>query len=91
MSKANSVTNAPKAPKPSIHLDFDGNQAEVKGVAVGDTITVAIRGVVKGVEQRESWDDPKKMMASITLRDFEVKVGGSKSDIFDALEDEPGE
>lgn len=75
--------------KPCLHIDFDSNASEVKGYAVGDEVVIAIKGVIRGIEQRESYDDPKKMMASVSLKDFEVKMGGGKSDIFDALEDEP--
>ena len=68
------------SPKPCLHIDFDADAKEVKGVAVGDTVYILIKGVVKGVEQRESWDDPKKMMASMSLKNFDVKVSDSKSD-----------
>lgn len=88
VSKKETAMCAPAAMKPCLHIDFDGNANEVKGVAVGDEVYIVVRGKVKGVEQRESYEDPKKMMASVSLKDFEVKVGGSKSNIMDLFEDE---
>lgn len=88
MSKKEMAMVEPMKMKPCLHIDFDGDAGEIKGVAVGDTVHVVVRGTVKGVEQRESYDDPKKMMASMSLKDFEVKVGGSKSNIADLFEDE---
>lgn len=90
-AKPEQAANMVMPMKPCLHIDFDGNPNEVKGYAVGDEVNIAIRGTIRGIEQRESYDDPKKMMASVSLRDFEVKMGGGKSDIFDALESEPGE
>ena len=81
-------TTTPAIPKPCLHIDFDNGASEVKGVAVGDTVYVAIKGVVRGVEQRESYDDPKKMMATLSLKDFEVKVSGKDADWASEFDDE---
>lgn len=88
MKGEKAATAMPMAMKPCLHIDFDGNAQEVKGVAVGDKVNIVVRGTVKGVEQRESYDDPKKMMASVSLKDYEVKIGGDKSNIMDLFEDE---
>ena len=73
--------NAPVAMeyKPSIHLDFDKNAKEVEGLAVGQKVSFTISGTIKGVEQRESYDDPKKLMASVCLKDFKIKVNEAEN------------
>jgi hypothetical protein len=55
-------------------MDFHKNAEEVRGLAVGDQVHFIVTGIVQGVEQRESWDDPKEMVASVCLKKYKVQV-----------------
>jgi hypothetical protein len=65
---------------PSLYVDFD-DIAEVKGVSVGDEIRIVLKGTVKSVDQRESFDDPKVTTASISLRDFEAEIVSGSTEL----------
>lgn len=68
---------------PSIYLDV-GALKELGKVTVGSEVTVVIKGKVRSIEQREDYDDPKKVNGSLSLKDFEVEIT-SGSDVWDEL------
>lgn len=82
-SKAEGCTAMGPVYSPSMYVDFD-DVKEVKGVSVGDTIAVVIKGTVKSVEQRTDPDDPNKVRSSISLTDFEAEIA-PKAGMFDEL------
>lgn len=65
---------------PSLYIDFD-ELKEVKGLSVGDEVTVVIRGTIKSVEQRESYDEKGKTRASISVKDFEAEIVSGQTQI----------
>ena len=72
---------------PSVHLDFK-DVSELEGLSVGDTVRVVIKGKVKGVEQREDWDDPKKTRASLSIKDFEATIVTDSNQFEELLDEE---
>ena len=72
---------------PSVHLDFK-DVSELKDLVVGDTVRIVIKGRVKAVEQREDWDDPKKTVASLSVKDFEATIVSGSNQFEELLEDE---
>lgn len=71
---------------PSMYVDLD-DVKEVKGLSVGDTVRIVIKGTIKSVEQRTSYEDDKKTMASIGIKDFDAEIVPASSQ-FDALFDD---
>lgn len=55
---------------PSLYIAFD-DLKEVKGVSVGDKVSVVVKGTVQCVEQSES---NGKTNSSIRLDDFEAEI-----------------
>lgn len=72
---------------PSVHLDFK-DVGELKDLTIGDTVRVVIKGKVKSVEQREDWDDPKKVLASLSIKDFEATIVTDSSQFDDLLDED---
>lgn len=71
---------------PSLHIDFD-DPKQIKDLAVGVKVKIVVEGVVRGMEQREDWEDPKKMRSSLSLKDVEATVVPYETD-FDELMDD---
>lgn len=71
----------------TIHIDFD-DPKEVRGHEVGQKIRVVITGIIRSVEQRESWENPKKMISSMCLKDFEAEVVALNGDLAELLDED---
>ena len=71
---------------PSMYIDFD-NASEIKGLTVGDTVRVVVRGTVKSLEQRKREGEEGKPLSSICIEDFEAELVPVSKD-FDALFDD---
>lgn len=72
---------------PSQHIEFDDAE-EVKGLSVGDKIKIVLTGTVKMIEQRQSYDDPKKIVSSVCLTKFEAEIIPQSTQFDDLLEDD---
>lgn len=72
---------------PAIYVDFD-DLKEVKGLSVGDTVRVVIKGTVRSVEQREAYDAKDKVRASVSIKDFEAEIITDENQFDSLLEDE---
>ena len=59
----------------------------LSGLEVGDTITLVIKGKVAGLEERESYDDPKKINAEVRVKNYDVLVDTSNN-VFEELAEE---
>ena len=55
---------------PSLYVTFD-DLKEVKGVSVGDKVTMVVKGTVQCVEQSET---NGKTSSSVRLEDFEAEI-----------------
>ena len=83
---SNELGLADVAYSPSMYVDLD-DVKEVKGLSVGDTVRIVIKGTIKSVEQRSSYDDESKTMASIGIKDFDAEIVKASSQ-FDSLFDD---
>jgi hypothetical protein len=86
-SKADCCVGGAVTYSPTTHLEFD-DVKELKGLSVGDKITVVLRGTVKSLEQREDYSDPKKVCASLSLTDFEAEIVPNSTEFDDLCDDE---
>lgn len=57
---------------PSIYLDLDSVEA-LKGLEVGESVTVMLQGKVKSLEQRQDYNSDK-VKGCLSLADYEVKI-----------------
>ena len=73
----------------NMYVDFDEPE-EIKGLAVGDTVRIVVKGKVKSLEQRQDWDDPKKVLASLGVTGFTAEVVTEETE-FDKLLDDGDE
>lgn len=73
--------------KPSTYIDFD-NAKEVEGLKLGDTVRIVLKGKITSLEQRESYDNPKKQVSCVRLTDFESEVVTSKTQFDDLFGDD---
>jgi len=65
---------------PATYLDFDDIE-EIKGLAVGDEITVVLKGTVKSLESRRDYEDLKKVRSSLCLEKFEAEIVSGASEL----------
>ena len=73
--------------KLSTYVDFDDAE-EVKGLKLGDTVRIVLKGKITSLEQRESYDDPKKQVSCVRLTDFESEIITSKTQFDDLFGDD---
>lgn len=73
--------------KPSTYIDFD-DAKEVEGLKLGDTVRIVLKGKITSLEQRESYDNPKKQVSCVRLTDFESEVVTSKTQFDDLFGDD---
>lgn len=83
---SNELGLADVAYSPSMYVDLH-DVKEVKGLSLGDTVRIVIKGTIKSVEQRSSYDDESKTMASIGIKDFNAEIVKASSQ-FDSLFDD---
>ena len=69
---------------PTLYIDFD-DLKEIEGVALGDTVTIVVKGKVKSLEQRSYEGESPR--ASLCLKEFEAEIA-SNPNIFEELADE---
>jgi hypothetical protein len=74
---------------PTISVDFEEAE-EISGLSVGDTVRVMIRGKVRALDQREDYSDPKKILSSISIKDFDAEIITDENQ-FDSLLDDNDE
>ena len=89
MAKKKAVVKACDTPveySPSIYLDVIALDA-LKNLKVGEEVTVVLKGKLRSVEQRESYDDPKKLQGNLSLKDYEVSITAG-TDVWDELAEE---
>lgn len=73
----------------SISVDFEEAE-EISGLQVGDTVRVMIRGKIRSLDQREDYSDPKKILSSISIKDFDAEIITDENQ-FDSLLDDDDE
>jgi len=84
MSKGTEVANEYK---PSTYIDFD-DAKEVEGLKLGDTVRIVLKGKITSLEQRESYDNPKKQVSCVRLTDFKSEIINSKTQFDDLFGDD---
>ena len=87
--KENCVVGADCSYSPTISVDFEKAE-EISGLQVGDTVRVMIRGKVRSLDQREDYSDPKKILSSISIKDFDAEIITDETQ-FDSLLDDDDE
>lgn len=71
---------------PSLYVDF-ADLKEIKGLTVGEEVTVVIKGKVSAITQRDKTEyDP--MRASVTLKDFTAEIDNEKNVFAELAEDD---
>lgn len=86
--KAGMTTSCPGVDySPTLYIDFD-DLKEIRGLAVGDEITVVVKGKVRSVEQRESYEDPKKVRSSVSLTNFEAEIVNDDNQFADLMDED---
>lgn len=89
MAKKKAVVKACDTPPeyfPSIYLDVVALDV-LKDLKVGEEVTVVLKGKLRSVEQREDYDDPKKLRGSLSLKEYEVSITAG-TDVWDELSEE---
>lgn len=89
MAKTKKIDASGVACTRSMHVDFD-ELDDIKGLSVGDTVRIMVKGKVKSLEQRQDWDDPKKVLASLGVTGFTAEVVTEETE-FDKLLDDGDE
>lgn len=74
---------------PTISVNFEKVE-EISGLQVGDTVRVMIKGKVRSIDQREDYIDPKKILSSISIKDFDAEIISDENQ-FDSLLDDDDE
>lgn len=74
---------------PTISVDFEEAE-KIADLQVGDTVRVMIRGTVRSLDQREDYDNPKKILSSISIKDFDAEIISDENQ-FDSLLDDNDE
>lgn len=74
---------------PTISVGFEKVE-EISGLQVGDTVRVMIKGKVRSLDQREDYSDPKKILSSISIKDFDAEIISDENQ-FDSLLDDNDE
>jgi hypothetical protein len=79
--------------KPRLYLNLqDKDVSQIKGLTVGEEVTVLVTGTVKGLEQRErtSYDEPSKTekTGEIQLENYRVEVTEDEANEFAKMADE---
>lgn len=72
---------------PTVYIDFDDLE-EVKGVSVGDKVSIVLRGTVRSVDMRESCEGTTKVTSSISLKDFEAEIVDDSNEFSKLADDE---
>lgn len=72
---------------PTLYIDFD-DLNEIRGLVVGDEITVVVKGKVRSVEQRESYEDPRKVRSSVSLVNFEAEIANDDNQFADLMDED---
>ena len=89
MAKTKAVVKACATPagySPSIYLDVIALDS-LKDLKVGEEVTVVLKGKLRSIEQREGYDDPKKLQGNLSLKDYEISITAG-SDVWDELSEE---
>lgn len=73
---------APSDYKSRVHLDLE-DASQLKGLEIGQVVTVAIKGKVRSLEQRQHWDDPKRIVSSICVEQDDLVIKGKN--VFEEL------
>ncbi len=71
---------------PTVYLDVKA-LSDLKGLTVGEEVTVVIKGKVKGLSQREDYDDKSKVKGSLDITPTDIKIE-SGTDVWEELSKE---
>jgi len=82
---ANAGVGLCPADSPTLWLQVE--KEDIKGLEIGQTVTLVIKGKVAALEQRESYGDQEKVTHEIRVRDYEVMVEGG-GNVFEELSKE---
>lgn len=72
---------------PTVYIDFDDLE-EIEGLSVGDEVRVVLKGTIKSLDQRESYEKKGETTASICLKDFEAEIVENSNQFTALLNDE---
>lgn len=72
---------------PFMYVELAGVK-EVKGLALGDIVRIVIKGTIKSIEQRVSYEDEKTPMASLGIKDFDAEIVPASSQFDELFSDE---
>ena len=67
---------------------YDCPAALVKGLSVGDEISVTVKGTVKSVSQREDYSEKEKVTSSLDVSYGDISVKSGKKSEWDELVEE---
>jgi hypothetical protein len=71
---------------PSVYLDVKA-LSDLKGLEVGEVVTVIIKGKVKGLSQREDYGDSSKVKGELQLYPDDIQIEAG-TDVWDELSKE---